>query len=67
MCSVLSVLYCMKDGGLIKNEKNKKECSYLYSLKDIIVVALENRKAELKNDAKDRNWFLIDAFVFSFQ
>ncbi|WP_375612248.1 MULTISPECIES: hypothetical protein [unclassified Bartonella] len=52
-----SVLH--KGFDLIKErEKQKREAMRnLYYLKDITLDAFESRKAELKNDAKNGNWF----------
>ncbi|MET3589741.1 hypothetical protein ABID23_000827 [Bartonella silvatica] len=40
-----------------RNKQKREAISNLHYLKDIAVDAFESRKAELKNDGKDGNWF----------
>ncbi len=53
-CSVLC-----EGRDLIKecNKQKREAISNLHDLKDIALDAFESRKAKLKNDGKDGNWF----------
>ncbi len=42
---------------LLHNKQKREAMRNLYYLKDIALDAFESRKAELKGNAKDGNWF----------
>ncbi len=56
----------MRDAILFK-ERNKKMCSAMRSLhyaRDIGSDVFESRNIKLKDDAEDRNYFYLYAFIF---
>ncbi|WP_208435819.1 tyrosine-type recombinase/integrase [Bartonella phoceensis] len=53
-----SVLREGRDPIKERNKQKREAISNLHYLKDIAVDAFESRKAELKNDGKDGDWFL---------
>ncbi len=53
-----SVLREGRDPIQKRNKQKREAISNLHYLKDIALDAFESRKAELKNDGKDGNWFL---------
>uniref|UniRef100_UPI0035CF97BE tyrosine-type recombinase/integrase n=1 Tax=Bartonella sp. AD13SXNS TaxID=3243462 RepID=UPI0035CF97BE len=52
-----SVLREGRDPIKERNKQKREAISNLHYLKDIALETFESRKAELKNDAKDGNWF----------
>ncbi|WP_375707158.1 tyrosine-type recombinase/integrase, partial [Bartonella sp. AA126HLJHH] len=53
-----SVLHEGRDPIKERNKQKREAISNLHYLKDIAIDAFESRKAELKNDGKDGDWFL---------